>query len=70
MFWMMLAVLVVVGALLMIARRRRYETVEEEPWRASLVEDDEPLDIEEVRRAEEEFLAEPWQEDEEEPWRR
>ncbi|MBA2246145.1 MAG: hypothetical protein H0W11_14410 [Gemmatimonadetes bacterium] len=66
---MMLAILLVVGALLMIARRRRYETVEEEPWRASLAEDDEPLDMEQARRAEEEFLADSWQEDDDEPWR-
>ncbi len=68
MFWLMLALLVVVGALLALSRRRSYESVEEEPWRASLTEEDEPLDMDEVRRAEEEFLADSWEEDEE-PWR-
>ncbi len=70
MFWILLAVLVVIGAWLAFARRRRYETVEDEPWRASLADDDEPLDMEEARRAEQEFLADHWDEEEdEEPWR-
>jgi hypothetical protein len=70
MFWLMLAVLVILGAAAAMARRRRYEAVDTEPWRASLREDDEPLDLDEARRAEEEFLASDWQErEDDEEWR-
>lgn len=67
--WAVLAILAVLGGLAAWSRRRGYESVEDEPWRASL--DDEPLDMEEARRAEDEFLqGEAWQPDEEdEPWR-
>ena len=56
MFWVMMALLVAAGFLL---RRRETGTSEEEPWLASLERDgdDSPLDIEEIRRAEEEWLA-------------
>lgn len=56
MFWVMMALLVAAGFLL---RRRETGSTEDEPWRASIeAEGDEaPLDIEEIRRAEEEWLA-------------
>jgi hypothetical protein len=66
MFWMMMALLLLFAGVSLLGRRRRYESVEEEPWRASL-DDDEPLDVEEARRAEEEFLESDFAEDEE-PW--
>lgn len=68
--WLFLAVLVLVAAIVGTARRRRYESVEDEPWRASL-EEDEPLDMERARRAEEEFLRDHWESETEdaEPWR-
>ena len=70
MFWLLLTVLLIVGAVAALLRRRRYESVDAEPWRASLGEDDEPLDLEEARRAEEEFLADDWRDDEDdEGWR-
>lgn len=70
MFWLLLTVLALLGGLAMSPRRKSYESVEEEPWRASL-EDDDPLDVEEARRAEEEWLEDSWEEEEEddEPWR-
>jgi hypothetical protein len=72
-FWLILAVFALVGGAAMLNRRRTYESPEAEPWRASL-DDDEPLDLEEIRRAEEEFLSdEGWSPEEsgeeEEPWR-
>lgn len=69
-FWLLLAVVVLIAAIIGTARRRRYESVEEEPWRASL-EEDEPLDVARARRAEEEFLRDHWEgdSDEAEPWR-
>lgn len=69
--------LTLLGVLALLAglaalRRRRRPPEPEEPWRRSL-EDDEPLDLEEIRRAEEEFLAggveEDFDEDDGEPWR-
>jgi len=67
-FWVILALLVLVAAAVVMRKRRHYESVEDEPWRASLGEDDE-LDVDEARRAEDEFLdSAPW-EDDEEPWR-
>ena len=69
MFWLLLALLVLLGAYSMTRRRRLYESTAAEPWRASLKED-EPLDIEEVRRAEEEWLDDSgWQSAEDEEWR-
>ena len=74
MFWVLMALLVVAAGVLLRGRGRT--VVEDEPWRASLDEgDDEPLDMEEIRRAEDEWLAEEsaaesWREDEgEEDWR-
>jgi hypothetical protein len=57
MLWIILAILAIAGGFL--ARRRSTNDIDEEPWRASLREpdDDEPLDIEEIRNAEEEWLA-------------
>jgi hypothetical protein len=57
MLWIILAILAIAGGFL--ARRRSTNDVDEELWRASLREpdDDEPLDIEEIRNAEEEWLA-------------
>jgi hypothetical protein len=55
--WIALATVVLLGGIAAMRRRRMYESVEEEPWRASL-EEDEPLDLDEIRRAEEEWLEE------------
>jgi hypothetical protein len=71
MFWLLLSVLAVVAFFALVSRRKRYESVEEEPWRASL-EEDEPLDWEAAQRAEDEWLAEnEWEKGEEdgEAWR-
>lgn len=68
MFWMAMALLLVAAGIGLTSRRRRYESVEEEPWRASL-EEDEPLDMDEARRAEEEFLAGEPIDEADEPWR-
>jgi hypothetical protein len=74
-FWLILSVLALAGGAAMLQRRRAYESPDAEPWRRSLGED-EPLDLEAIRRAEEEFLAAEesgWSEDDEadgdEPWR-
>lgn len=69
MLWLLMALIVIVGSMMMLRRKRSYESVEDEPWRRSLV--DEPLDIEEIRREEEEWLKSSEWEDgaEEEPWR-
>lgn len=71
MLWMALAILALVAGFLALRRRRGYESVETEPWRASLAEEDEPLDLEEIRRAEEEWLGDgEWDgEAEDESWR-
>jgi hypothetical protein len=66
MFWIGLAVLVLVGATLGMRRRRRYESVEDEPWRASLRDEDDEIDEEELRRAEEELR---YSDEDDEPWR-
>jgi hypothetical protein len=70
MLWLLLAMLVILGFFAAMTRRRRYESVEEEPWRASLG-DDEPLDWEAARQAEEEWLQENTRDgdEEDEPWR-
>jgi hypothetical protein len=64
--------LLLIAAVVLVARRRSSpEPPLDEPWRASLREDAEPLDIEEIRRAEEEWAAEgglEWEEDNE-SWR-
>lgn len=73
MFWVLMALLVVAAGFLVRSRSR--PTVEDEPWRASLEDEDEPLDLDEIRRAEDEWLAEEewagetWQEEGEEDWR-
>lgn len=69
MFWLALALLVVLAAFSLARRRRAYEAAADEPWRASLG-DDEPLDVEEARRAEEEWLeGADWEVAEDEEWR-
>jgi len=72
MLWLFMAVLVLVAGLAVMRRRRRYEAASDEPWRASLQRDDEPLDVQEIRQAEEEWLAgDSWQEPaNDEDWRR
>lgn len=68
MFWVTLAILVIVGGVL-LRNRRAVPTSEEEPWRASL-DEDEPLDLEEIRRAEAEWSAdaEGFDEPDDETW--
>ncbi|CAN5671673.1 MAG: hypothetical protein H0U67_10130 [Gemmatimonadetes bacterium] len=68
----LLFALFLVAAVVLVARRRRSpKTPVDEPWRESLQEDAEALDIVEIRRAEEEWAAEgglEW-EDDNESWR-
>lgn len=70
MLWILMGLLVVIGGLLAFRRRQGYESTEREPWRASLASD-EPLDVDEARRAEEEWLeTEEWEEPpEDDTWR-
>lgn len=69
MFWLFLTVLAIVAG---IALRRRISSgsVEREPWEGDPA-DDEPLDIDEIRRAEAEWESdEEWADpSEEEEWR-
>lgn len=78
MIWALLTFLFLAAAVTALARRRSYEPPidEDEPWRASLAHDDdeeEALDMDEARLAEEAFLASDWEDDadddESEPWR-
>jgi hypothetical protein len=71
MFWTFMALVVLLGGMMMLLRRRQPEQFADEPWRASLREDDEPLDMDEIRRAEDEWLTDSGWEgpDEEESWR-
>lgn len=71
MLWFLMTLLVLFGAAAALRRRRAYESAEDEPWRASLKEEEEPLDMDEIRRAEEEWLDdEPWSDcDEDDDWR-
>jgi hypothetical protein len=75
MFGLLFALFLMIAAAALFTRRRREPDHGDEPWRASLrEEDDEPLDLEEIRRAEEEWAAESeaeggWEEDDDEPWR-
>jgi hypothetical protein len=68
MLWMLIAVLALVGGGLALARRKSEVAEASEPWRASLGED-EPLDLDEIRRAELEWLDEDdgWEEEDDEP---
>lgn len=70
MFWLIAAVLVVIAGAVLLRQRKGY-AVEREPWEAD-PEDDAPLDIDEIRRAEQEFDAETeadWDGLTEEEWR-
>lgn len=69
MLWIILALVAVLAGAAAMTRRRSYESVEDEPWRASL-DEDEPLDLDEIERAEEEFYEdEGWSGDDDEGWR-
>ena len=57
MFWILMAFFVVIGAMVVLRRRAQYESPREEAWRTSLEAENEPLDMEEIRQAEEEWLA-------------
>lgn len=68
MFWLIVAVLVLVVGVALRKQRKGY-VVEQEPWEAD-PDDGEPLDIDEIRRAEEAFDAEEeWDGLPEEEWR-
>ena len=68
MLWFILALLVLVAGFALRRQRRSYP-VEREPWEGE-PEDDAPLDMEEIRRAEEEWETEAsWDEPPEEDWR-
>jgi hypothetical protein len=70
---LILASLLAVAVAVVLLRGPRRQPLDDEPWRASLrePEDDEPLDMEEIRRAEEEWGAdgESWDGNDDEPWR-
>jgi hypothetical protein len=70
MLWILMAMLVLLAGAAAVRRRHVGPRVEDEPWRASLGED-EPLDVDEIRRAEEDWLREADAEDGlgEEDWR-
>jgi hypothetical protein len=66
MIGLLFALLLVAAVILVVRRRNRPDVPLAEPWRESLREDAEPLDIEEIRRAEEEWATEgglEWEED-------
>lgn len=67
MLWALLAILVIVAGIM--AKSRKVEPTE--AWRESLEADDEPLDIEAIREAEEEWNEDSsWiDEDDDEVWR-
>ncbi len=71
MLWILMAFLVVLSAMVVLRRRARYESPGEEPWRASLQSEDEPLDLEEIRQAEDEWLQDDgWRDSsEDDSWR-
>jgi hypothetical protein len=71
MLWILMALLVLIGAAAAMRRRRSYEAGgEDEPWRASLGDSSDELDLDAIREAEEEWLEEePWDESEGEEWR-
>jgi hypothetical protein len=60
--FVLLTLVVLVGGVVAMGRRRKDYAdaglLEEEPWRASLEEDDEPLDEDEIRAAEDAFWEE------------
>ncbi len=70
MLWLLMALFVIVGGVMMLRRKAEFVAGEDEPWRQSLGED-EPLDIDEIRRAEEEWSDTAEWEDppEDESWR-
>lgn len=67
MFWLILGILVIVAGFAMRKRTASY-AVEREPWEAE-PDEDEALDIEEIRLAEAEWEADADWEDPEEDWR-
>jgi hypothetical protein len=68
MFWLILAALVIVAGFALRRQRQSYP-VEREPWEADPGRG-EPLDIEEIRRAEAEWESdEGWEDPPEEEWR-
>ncbi len=78
--FLLLGLVVLIGGAISLRRRKDGgwdERLEREPWAASLREaeaeadDDEPLDEDAIREAEDAFLAEEWDapDGEEEPWR-
>lgn len=70
MYGILFALLVLIAVLALLFRGRPAPEADE-PWRASLREDDEPLDIDEIRRAEEEWGAGggDWEVEEGDEWR-
>ena len=68
-FWLVLTILSIVAGVAAI-RRRSPSSIEREPWEPDPA-DDEPLDLDEIRRAEAEWEADQGWEDppEEEAWR-
>jgi len=68
--FLLLSLVVLVGGVVALGRRKRDSAwdarLEREPWAASLQEedDDEPLDEDEIRAAEDAFWEEEWDEPE------
>ncbi len=73
-FFLLLTLLVLVAGLVSVRRRRTggwTERIEREPWAASLRDEDEdaePLDEEAIRRAEDAFLEDRWEGEDDRPW--
>ncbi len=70
MLWLFLTLLLITGGVLLMRRKAAYVASEDEPWRRSLPEDA-PLDIDEIRSAENEWTSgDDWKDlPDDESWR-
>ncbi|MDR0786971.1 MAG: hypothetical protein LBG44_03800 [Gemmatimonadota bacterium] len=70
MFWLVMTLILLAGGVLILRRKEKYIASENEPWRRSLSEE-KPLDIDEIRAAEEEWTSgDSWKDlPEDDSWR-
>jgi hypothetical protein len=70
MFWLLLTLILITGGIFVLRRKASYIDSEKEPWRRSLREDA-PLDMDEIRSAEEEWASgDEWKDlPEDDSWR-
>jgi hypothetical protein len=70
MLWLLMTLLVLVAGIIVLRRKATFVAADDEPWRQSL-DEDEPLDIDEIRQAEEEWIETTEWEDppDDESWR-